>query len=64
MAEPNLRTGTICSIIILMALSAAQTFKVCAVALKNQNVDKSQLMPGIEIVPDGIYEIISKQKEG
>ena len=40
------------------------SFKVCAIALKNQSIDKSQLMPGIEIVPDGIYEIISKQKQG
>jgi intracellular sulfur oxidation DsrE/DsrF family protein len=40
------------------------SFKVCAIALKNQNIDKSELMPGIEIVPDGIYEIISKQKQG
>ena len=39
------------------------SFKVCAVAMKNQNVDASQLLPGIEIVPDGIYEIISKQRE-
>ena len=40
------------------------SFKVCAIAMKNQNVDKSQLLPGVEIVPDGIYEIISKQKQG
>jgi uncharacterized protein len=40
------------------------SFKVCAIALKNQNIDKSQLMPGIETVPDGIYEIVSKQREG
>lgn len=40
------------------------SFKVCAVSLKNQNIDKTGLMPGIEIVPDGIYEIISKQKQG
>ena len=39
-------------------------FRVCAVAMKNQNVDKSQLLPGVETVPDGIYEIISKQGEG
>ncbi len=39
-------------------------FKVCAVALKNQNIDKSQLLPGIQTVPDGIYEIIGKQREG
>lgn len=40
------------------------SFKVCAVALKAQGIDKSQLLPGIQVVPDGIYEIISKQKEG
>jgi intracellular sulfur oxidation DsrE/DsrF family protein len=36
-------------------------FKVCAVALDNNGVDKSQLIPGVETVPDGIYEIVSKQ---
>ncbi|HVM88150.1 MAG TPA: DsrE family protein [Puia sp.] len=40
------------------------SFKVCAMALKNNHVDKSELLPGIETVPDGIYEIISKQREG
>jgi len=39
-------------------------FRVCAIALKNQKVDKSQLLSGVETVPDGIYEIISKQGEG
>lgn len=40
------------------------SFKVCAIAMKNNNVEKSQLLPGIEIVPDGIKEIINKQHEG
>jgi intracellular sulfur oxidation DsrE/DsrF family protein len=40
------------------------SFRVCSVAMKNQNVDQSQLLPGIETVPDGIYEIISKQRQG
>jgi len=39
------------------------TFRVCAIALKNNNVDKSQLVPGVETVPDGIYEIFAKQQE-
>ena len=39
-------------------------FRICAIAMKNQNVDKSQLLPGVETVPDGIYEIISKQGDG
>jgi len=40
------------------------SFKVCAMTMKRNNIDKSQLLPGVEIVPDGIYEIISKQHEG
>ena len=40
------------------------SFKVCEVAMKNQGIDKSQLLPGVQTVPDGIYEIISKQREG
>ena len=40
------------------------SFKVCAVAMKNNNIGSDQLLAGIEVVPDGIYEIISRQKEG
>lgn len=40
------------------------SFKVCAMTMKRNNIDKSQLVPGIEVVPDGIYEIISKQQQG
>ena len=39
------------------------TFKVCAIALKNNNVDKSQLLPRVETVPDGIHELVSKQQD-
>jgi uncharacterized protein len=39
------------------------TFKVCAIALKNNNVQVSQLLPGVQTVPDGIYELVSKQQE-
>lgn len=38
--------------------------KVCAAAMKRHNIDASQLLPGVGVVPDGIYEIITKQKEG
>jgi len=40
------------------------TFKVCAMTMKRNNVDKSRLITGVEVVPDGIYEIISKQQAG
>ena len=39
------------------------TFKVCAIALKNNNVNASQLLPGVQTVPDGIYELVSKQQD-
>jgi uncharacterized protein len=39
-------------------------FKVCAIALANQKIDKNQLLPGVQVVPDGIYEIVSKQRDG
>jgi len=39
-------------------------FRVCQVAMKNQGIDKSQLIEGVGTVPDGIYEVISKQREG
>jgi uncharacterized protein len=40
------------------------SFKVCAMTMKRTNIDKSQLIPGVEVVPDGVYEIISKQQQG
>ncbi len=39
-------------------------FKVCEAALKNNNVAKSAILNTVGTVPDGIYEIISKQHEG
>ncbi len=39
------------------------TFKVCAIALRNNNVDKSQLLPGVQTVPDGIHELVMKQQD-
>ena len=38
-------------------------FRVCAIALKNNNVEKSQLMAGVETVPDGIHELVMKQQD-
>lgn len=38
--------------------------KVCAVAMKHHNINTAQLLPGVSVVPDGIYEIISRQRDG
>lgn len=40
------------------------TFTVCAIALRNNQVDVKQLVDGAETVPDGIYEIVAKQQDG
>ena len=40
------------------------SFKVCAFTMKRYNIDKTQLLPGVEVVDDGIWEIIQKQQEG
>ena len=40
------------------------SFKACEVALRNNKVERDQIMAEAQTVPDGIYEIISKQHEG
>jgi uncharacterized protein len=47
-----------------LAANINVAFKVCAVAMASQKLDKSQLLPGVQTVPDGIYEVISKEREG
>ncbi len=47
-----------------LAANKNVAFKVCAVAMASQKLDKSQLLPGVQTVPDGIYEVISKEREG
>jgi uncharacterized protein len=40
------------------------TFAVCGETMRRQNIDKSQLISGVIIVPDAIMEIVTKQGEG
>ena len=39
------------------------SFKVCEIAMKNNDIERSQLVPGVQVVPDGIYELVSKQQQ-
>lgn len=39
------------------------SFKVCAIAMRNNNIAKGQLLPGVQVVPDGIHELVMKQQE-
>ena len=40
------------------------SIKVCEYTMKRHGVDKSQLLPGVGTVPDGILEIVTRQNEG
>jgi intracellular sulfur oxidation DsrE/DsrF family protein len=40
------------------------SFQVCEIAMKNNQIEPGQLLAGVGMVPDGIYEIMRKQKEG
>ena len=47
------------------AIGAAHAkFAVCAIAMKNQQIEKGQLLPNVDVVPDGIGEIVAKQRAG
>ena len=50
--------------VIRLAADKNITFKVCEAAMRNHNIDKSELLSGVGSVPDGIYEVISKQRQG
>lgn len=50
--------------VLRLAANKNITFKVCEAAMKNHNIEKSQLLQGVGTVPDGIYEVISKQRQG
>jgi intracellular sulfur oxidation DsrE/DsrF family protein len=39
------------------------SFKVCSIAMKNNRIEKRQLLPGVQVVPDDICEFVSKQQE-
>lgn len=40
------------------------TFRVCEIAMKRHGLTKSDFLPGVGTVPDGIAEIVQKQSEG
>lgn len=40
------------------------SIKVCAETMKRYNVDKSALFAGVQMVDDGIVEIVERQGEG
>ncbi len=47
-----------------LAAEKKASFVVCETAMKVFKIEKSQLLPGVTTVPDGIYELVRKQAEG
>jgi intracellular sulfur oxidation DsrE/DsrF family protein len=50
--------------VVKLAANNNIAFKVCRVAMKAHNLTENDLLPGVSTVPDGIYEVISKQRQG
>jgi uncharacterized protein len=56
--------STVASEITNWAKKGNVSFVACEAAMRRHNINKSELVAGVKTVPDGIYEIISKQKQG
>ena len=50
--------------VLRLAQNKNVAFKVCRVAMKAHNLQPGDLLQGVQTVPDGIYEVISKQQQG
>jgi hypothetical protein len=50
--------------VINMTKNKNIAFSACEVAMKSNEVEKSQLLPGVGTVEAGIYEIVKRQYEG
>ena len=51
-------------VVTKLAANKNVSFRVCSIAMRRHNIDNSQLLAGVQTVPDGIYEIVSRQREG
>jgi intracellular sulfur oxidation DsrE/DsrF family protein len=56
--------STIEKSLITLSENKNVSFKVCSATMKRYNVNTTQLVKGVEVVPDAILEIVTKQGEG
>ncbi|MFZ1370236.1 MAG: DsrE family protein [Ferruginibacter sp.] len=47
-----------------LAVSKQVVFAVCEQAMKFHKIEKSQLISDVQTVPDALYELVTRQKEG
>jgi len=56
--------STVASDVSRLAGEKKVTFAACEHAMQVFNIDKSMLIPGVQTVPDAIYELVIKQAQG
>ena len=56
--------STISHGVTALATNENVSFKACAVTMKRHDINESMLLPGVDVVPDAIIEIVDKQHEG
>ncbi|MBE9488789.1 MAG: DsrE family protein [Bacteroidetes bacterium] len=56
--------STVADVILKFAENDNVTFKVCATTMKRGGADKSMLIKGVDVVPNPLVQIYSRQKEG
>lgn len=47
-----------------LALQKNVAFKMCGITLERHHLQRSDLVAGVEVVPDAIIEIVTRQGEG
>ncbi len=56
--------STVAESILKFADNDNVTFKLCATTMKRGGADKSMLIKGVDVVPNPLVQIYSRQKEG
>jgi uncharacterized protein len=52
------------AVVTKLAQQKNVSFKICSMAMERYGIDETELLPGVEVVPDAIMEIVTKQGEG
>lgn len=56
--------STVSNAVQKLAAEKKASFVVCEQAMKVHKIEKGQLLTGVTIVPDGVFELVKKQAEG
>ena len=56
--------STVADAVQSLAKNKNISFRVCEMAMKRHGLTKSDFLPGVGTVPDGIAEIVQKQSQG